>query len=275
MHRAAGDLDPGLQRLGLRIQAFEGRQQRGMDVELTPIPFAHKARALDAHEAGQGDELDASLGQDLIEGGVEGLARGISLMLDQRRRQPLGAGPGETRRVRTVCENDGHFGGIAWRARRRHQRHHVGAAARDQDGEALFRHHAAHANRPVKRTASASPLPLAGAFTPRPGSTLPIRTGSYPAAVKRAITSASALGATTATMPMPQLKVRNISAASSLPTCCSQPNTAGACQAPRSTWAAAPAGRMRGKFSLRPPPVMCASPLIARVSRMALSTPLT
>ena len=61
-------------------------------------------------------------------------------------------------------------------------------------------------------------------------------------------------------MPIPQLKVLSISASATPPASRSQPKTAGSSQAPRSTSAPMPSGRMRGRFSVSPPPVMCASP---------------
>ena len=144
--------------------------------------------------------------------------------------------------------------------------------------------HGANPSRPEKRTASASPLPLACDLTPRPGSISPIAgrglaSGSRaPPALRRprrargdehqadaAVEGAQHLGVVEIGRP-----------------CCSQPNTAGAFHAARSTCAASPAGRMRGRFSDRPPPVMCATALTAslvagspaaRASRRCASAP--
>jgi hypothetical protein len=64
--------------------------------------------------------------------------------------------------------------------------------------------------------------------------------------------------ATQAIMPTPQLKVRSISARSMLPASRSQRNTGGGVQLRRSITALVPGGRERGRFSVMPPPVMCA-----------------
>ena len=65
---------------------------------------------------------------------------------------------------------------------------------------------------------------------------------------------------TTATMPIPRLNVRRISASATLPVSCIQRKRGGTGQVPRSISAAVPSGRMRGMLSVSPPPVMCARP---------------
>ena len=70
-------------------------------------------------------------------------------------------------------------------------------------------------------------------------------------------------------MPTPQLKVRRISAASKPPVACSHLNSAGHCQLPQSTSAIRPAGKALGRFSVNPPPVMCAMPLGLRAGGKA------
>src|SRR5262249_19005194 len=158
-------------------------------------------------------------------GGIEGLARGVGLMVDQPRRQALPAGPGQARRLGPAGDDGHDFGGIVGQARRPHQPPPVGATARHQDGPAPFRPHPPDPSCPEKRTASASALPLAGAVRPRPASTAPIKTGLSPAPVRAAITSPAAAGSATTTRPMPQLKVRSISPSSSWPAPLSQANT--------------------------------------------------
>ena len=64
---------------------------------------------------------------------------------------------------------------------------------------------------------------------------------------------------TSATMPIPQLKMRRISSSSTLPSDCIQSNSSGRVQLSRLICADRPSGRTRGTFSVRPPPVMWAS----------------
>ena len=61
---------------------------------------------------------------------------------------------------------------------------------------------------------------------------------------------------------MPQLNTRCISALVTLPVRCSQSKIAGRGQLEASRRAASPDGNMRCVFSIKPPPVMCAIPLI-------------
>ena len=59
-------------------------------------------------------------------------------------------------------------------------------------------------------------------------------------------------------MPMPQLKVRYISAASMRPLRLSHSNTGSRGQLARSSTASSPSGSTRGMLSVSPPPVMWA-----------------
>ena len=58
------------------------------------------------------------------------------------------------------------------------------------------------------------------------------------------------------------LKVRNMSSTGTRPACCSQVKIGGTVHDAASTTAAVPCGRILGRFSVMPPPVMCAIPLI-------------
>src|SRR6478609_9356353 len=49
------------QGLAMRIEAGEGRQQRGMDVEHPPVPGLGEFGRKQAHEAAETDQLDAVL----------------------------------------------------------------------------------------------------------------------------------------------------------------------------------------------------------------------
>jgi hypothetical protein len=107
----------------------------------------------------------------------------------------------------------------------------------------------------------------------------PIAKARSPASINAASTASASPFAATATMPMPQLKVRSISASSRPPALASQPNTGGAVKLAISTRAATLSGSTRGMFSESPPPVMWASALMAPsappVASMTASTGFT
>jgi hypothetical protein len=90
-----------------------------------------------------------------------------------------------------------------------------------------------------------------------------------PAASKAARTLAALSGLTTTAMPTPQLKVRTISSGATPPAAASQRNTGGTGQVMPSRTTPRPAGMTRGRFSRKPPPVMCAKALIPPVSSAA------
>lgn len=84
--------------------------------------------------------------------------------------------------------------------------------------------------------------------------------GFYRNSVMRVKSVSAWAGSTTRTSPMPQLKVFNISVAPNPPVLANRANTGGKSHAPRSTVAPNPSGKNRGRFSVRPPPVICANP---------------
>src|SRR6185295_10050753 len=73
-------------------------------------------------------------------------------------------------------------------------------------------------------------------------------------------TRCASLAAQAMTSPTPMLKARNISSVAMPPRRCSTSKIGGTCHERRSISAAQPSGRMRGRFSVMPPPVMCAIP---------------
>jgi hypothetical protein len=68
------------------------------------------------------------------------------------------------------------------------------------------------------------------------------------------------------------LKVRSISSSSSLAAPAMTPKSGGTFQPLRWTMASTVLGRQRSRFSVMPPPVMCAIPLISAPSLSAAST---
>ena len=120
----------------------------------------------------------------------------------------------------------------------------IAAPARDEDADRRMSIHAYTTPSPPARI---SPMRTA------PGSPVPSQ---------RVDQFASRSGAQARMRPIPMLKVRSMSASGTLPVCCSQLKIAGTCHAERSIAACVPAGSMRGRLSVIPPPVMCAMPLM-------------
>ena len=104
----------------------------------------------------------------------------------------------------------------------------------------------------------------------RPRRTRPMGSARWPAARRRRESSASASGATTATMPIPMLKTRNISSSSTSPFVLQQAEGLGDLPAAEADLRLrGPAGRTRGTLSVRPPPVMWASACRPGLTRAA------
>ncbi len=81
---AAVDADASLQGTGVGVEAFEGGQERGMDVEEAVLPALHEPGAQDAHETRQADEPDAGLVQFLVQRPLERLTSIMSLVIDNQ-----------------------------------------------------------------------------------------------------------------------------------------------------------------------------------------------
>src|SRR5271155_3570845 len=164
---------------------------------------------------------------------------------------------GKARRFRPVRYDQHDLGWIVPRPGRLDQRRHVRSAAGDEHGNALLGH-ARHQERSRCPRKPTRPLPLAATISPS-------RATVSPLAVRSALAASDALRSRTATIPMPQLKVRNISASPILPLEASHLNTGRTGTRPRSNETARPCGSTRGIFSTKPPPVIWASALTAPV----------
>ena len=97
----------------------------------------------------------------------------------------------------------------------------------------------------------------------RPGSPRRAMRRSRPLAAKISLTSSIASGLTIAIMPMPQLKVRSNSSSAMPPCSASHLNTGSTGSRARSMPTPRCLGSTRGMLSVKPPPVMWASPLTA------------
>ena len=135
MDGAAGDLDAVVEGLLLRVEAGEGREQRGVDVEDAVGEGADEVRREQAHVAGEADELDVMLAESgddvgivlgaLAAAGVEGEGGEAAL-----------AGGGEAGSVGHVRDDDSNAGvGDGARADRVGDGEEVGAAAGEEDTE--------------------------------------------------------------------------------------------------------------------------------------------
>ncbi|OPZ06955.1 MAG: hypothetical protein BWZ09_00045 [Alphaproteobacteria bacterium ADurb.BinA305] len=97
-----------------------------------------------------------------------------------------------------------------------------------------------------------------------------------PAAASFASAASASAADTITTMPMPQLNTRYISSWFTPPANCSQRNICGSAQVSPSMRAVSSSRRMRGTFSVMPPPVMWAMPLTTPgIARMSSSMGLT
>src|SRR5215475_9286641 len=139
MHGRAGNLHARLQRLAMRVEARERRQQRGMDVEHPAIPALHELGREQPHEAAQTNQLDAMLPELLLQHRLERAAvLAERLALDDLGRDAAGFGALEAGGLRTVGNHHGDFGWIVLGSCGFDQRGHVRSAPGDQDGDAAF-----------------------------------------------------------------------------------------------------------------------------------------
>jgi hypothetical protein len=129
MHRAAGKPHPRRQCLTLRVQAREGRQQRGVDVDHPIAPSLHQAGIEKAHEAGERHQLDAMPPQGCIghRGEDAAIALADHLVRDAGLRRVL-----QPLRLAPVADDQDDLGRIGGVGRRFDQRLQVRAAPRDQ-----------------------------------------------------------------------------------------------------------------------------------------------
>src|SRR6185312_4923828 len=231
MHGAADEAHAFGERARMRIEAGEGGEQRGMDVDHPVAPMIDEARGQQPHEAGEADELDARRFERLGERRLESFAARIVAMGDD------GAGDAgalrviETAGIGAVADDERAPGREIFLRASAHERFEIGAAARDQ-----YRGlQPGHALSVPLRIVPSLPAPSSreGRSTMRP-----ISMTRSPAFSIAARAAAASLGATMAIMPMPQLKVRAISLRSIFAASASQRNTGGNSQRVASSSAA-------------------------------------
>src|SRR5690242_5517722 len=211
-----------------------------MDVEDARRIGLEQRLADEPHEAGQADEIDAPPPQLVDDRAIVPVAVRVALRIEMER---LDAGFARTLQSggrRTVRDDDGNRRLEAPLANRIDDRLQVRSAAGNEHTE---------------------PGDHEYDTTRGPGTTVPIRRADSPRCSRAVSTSDSCSGAQTTIRPMPMLNARNISSRATRPRCCRSVKIAGGSHARVSMDAPQPSGRMRGRLSVIPPPVMCASPL--------------
>src|SRR6188508_950553 len=235
---------PGRERARVRVEALVQGQQRRVDVEQPAFEAMHELRRENAHEAGERHQLCAAAFELGREGGVETGAIGkLPDRYDAGRNAECGRARDAARGL-PVGDDSNYLVRGAGSERGPRDGFHVAAAPGDDH---RHRHrHAGHSSMTTPR----EPLP-----------TPPMIQAVSPAALRCASAVSTSDGATTTTMPMPQLNVRYISGADTLPVAASQSNTGSRAQLRRFSVTSNPSGNTRGMLSVSPPPVMCAKPL--------------
>jgi hypothetical protein len=66
----------------MSVETPEGRQQRGVNVEVTVAPAFDEARRVQPHEPGVAEDLDACLLEGRVERGIKGIAGRERLVID-------------------------------------------------------------------------------------------------------------------------------------------------------------------------------------------------
>src|SRR6476619_5999197 len=226
------------------MEPSEGRQQRGVNVEMAVAPTINVVRGVQPQEARVAEKLDARLVERRIKRGVEGFARGEVLVVDGERRDERCFRAQQSLRLRHIGNDEHDLGWIVALLAGIDQGLQVRAPARDENADAfLFGH---RVRLPMKRTPCWSWR----------RSRRPRCQGRPPASRKQASTASALVRATTITMPTPQLNVLSISASSSAASACSQRNAGSRSKERRLISAASEAGSTRGMFSVKPPPVI-------------------
>ena len=110
-----------------------------MDVDQPAVAAAHEARAENAHEAGQRDDVGAVALDALGEGVVEGVAAREGAVIDDLRRDPALARERQAGGIGAIADDSGDARVPSLVGAGAHDRLHVGAATRDEDDDVLHR----------------------------------------------------------------------------------------------------------------------------------------
>ncbi|ABA49524.1 hypothetical protein BURPS1710b_1125 [Burkholderia pseudomallei 1710b] len=125
--------DARVERLLMRMNALEARQQRRMDVEHPPLIFGDERRRENAHEAGEHDEIGGEAVDFGGERRIEAVAAVERAVVDDGRRDAVRRREFEAGRAQPVGNHGGDLGGPAFARAGAYDGLHVAAAAGNQD----------------------------------------------------------------------------------------------------------------------------------------------
>ncbi len=139
MYRAAGDPHAGVYGALVGVEARKERQQRRMDIDDPAFVALDEGSGQQPHIAGKADDIRRKRVQGIENRRLVRFLAGIGFAHKGEGRNALGRRLFETARIRPVGDDADDFGWIVFRLRGLHQRHHVGAAAGNEDDDAFAR----------------------------------------------------------------------------------------------------------------------------------------
>ena len=209
-------VDAGLDRAAMRVEPLEGGQQRRVDVQQPAAPSRHEPRRQHPHESGEADDFDAVRFKHVLQGAFEAFAvlRKAGVIDDLGR---------DARRPRRAAGRR-HPAGSKPPARSRPGRRRPCAASisavmlepRPEIRIAVRLRAMSVLQRKIERAGIADALIALRRHHLRRS-----RAALSPCSRSTASTASALSGATTAIMPIPQLKVRSISCIAMSPVCAS------------------------------------------------------
>ena len=107
MHGRTGHADAVVERLLLRVEAAERREQRWVDVQDPVRKRLQERLANQTHEAGQADKHDIPFAQRLGKRAIVSVAVGVLARAEEQGFNSSLAGTGEPGRLRSIRDDDG------------------------------------------------------------------------------------------------------------------------------------------------------------------------
>ena len=135
------DAHARLQRPLMRVQALEGRQQGGVDIDQKVAPALGEPGRQDAHETGQADNAGAIEPDRLVQRFLEGLAVLIVAVIDHLGLDPGLTRDGQARRIGIVRGHQHDLGRIVFVPGGLQQGLHVRTAPGNEHGDLGLRHY--------------------------------------------------------------------------------------------------------------------------------------
>ena len=121
----------------VRVQAREGRQQRGVNVEQTAGVMSNKGGTQHAHEASQHNQIGRVRINGAAQRRVEVFALRKGLVIDHLGADAPRGGKDKALGIRPIGDHGHHLGGPCFISAALHDGLHVRAPARDQDDDAF------------------------------------------------------------------------------------------------------------------------------------------